>query len=427
MVVGAADMTEHRTCVQISVSDAGAFATRGIVGVPLAGGHAQNFSFSADHSSVTKTCSLHEAGFYIWLHQAATRGGEEGLPCVVYTPAGRPEKNFHGTDCCVDAAVLTQQENVEGGGRHLQKHTSNLLQLLRSRKKPTETTSAQLSRSDPSSVFFERAALLSHFLPGEWWPVSPDACFQTRQILPWVPGFLGLEITGVDAECIDASVEESHARGQVTAVRLVNILRGMRRPVILDLKLGTRTYGDDASPEKRARATRYAEERGSLRLGLAFSGLSALEEDGKVFSVQGGSRAPAGYQYPKTIDDYIKVMRTFLGFAGPRERQYKLAREFLLKAEELSKTLVRLTVVNLYGSSVFLGYDAASDKQTFGTSTEKRDLAASAQLKIIDFAHVSVLPRAPDPGFCLGMGSLKSVLERTITELEREELPASAY
>lgn len=189
---------------------------------------------------------------------------------------------------------------------------------------------------------------------------------------------------------------------------------------------GTRTYGDDASPEKRARAIRRAEERGSLTLGLAFSGLSALEEDGRVFCVPGGSRAPAGFQYPKTIADYTKLLRMFLASAGTTEQQCGLAGQFARKATDLSELFARLTVVNLYGSSVLLGYDAAAGNHPFGASTEERDLVSSAELKLIDFAHVSVLPETPDPGFSLGIDNLKTVLKSVITELKQEEAKKSA-
>lgn len=233
MTIDAADMTEQPSGVPTRVSDAGEFATPGVSRVPLAGGHKHNFSFSSDGLSVTKVCSIREAGFYIWLQAAA-----EAPPSVLCTPAASADRNLQEIERSLRAAALTHRGISEGGQGHCGKHESISLRIFCSDEAVTGAEEERHSRSR-SSVFFGRDTLLCHFLSGNWWPLSPDASSQARELLRWIPGFLGLEKTA-GAECNAKSTEEKGPKGQ--AVRLINILQGMRRPVTLDLKIGKLGY-----------------------------------------------------------------------------------------------------------------------------------------------------------------------------------------
>lgn len=51
------------------------------------------------------------------------------------------------------------------------------------------------------------------------------------------------------------------------------MLHGFTRPCVLDLKLGTRLYDDDATPEKREKMQKNAKGTTSEELGIRISGM----------------------------------------------------------------------------------------------------------------------------------------------------------
>lgn len=57
---------------------------------------------------------------------------------------------------------------------------------------------------------------------------------------------------------------------------LENLLSDFERPCVMDIKIGTRQHGDDASPEKRAKAIQRCASTTSKTLGLRCSGMRVL-------------------------------------------------------------------------------------------------------------------------------------------------------
>ena len=53
---------------------------------------------------------------------------------------------------------------------------------------------------------------------------------------------------------------------------LENLSHAFAKPNILDIKLGTVLYGDDASPEKRARMEKTARDTTSFETGVRLTG-----------------------------------------------------------------------------------------------------------------------------------------------------------
>ena len=68
-------------------------------------------------------------------------------------------------------------------------------------------------------------------------------------------------------------------------VKIENLLQGFREPSILDLKLGTRLYGDDATSQKKAQMIKTASITTTGSLGIRITGMRVSFSDQSLFRV----------------------------------------------------------------------------------------------------------------------------------------------
>jgi inositol-polyphosphate multikinase len=68
-------------------------------------------------------------------------------------------------------------------------------------------------------------------------------------------------------------------RGYLHSIVLENLAHSFLKPNILDIKLGTVLYDQDASEEKRARMERVARETTSLETGIRLTGFQVACTD----------------------------------------------------------------------------------------------------------------------------------------------------
>lgn len=127
--------------------------------------------------------------------------------------------------------------------------------------------------------------------------VDPSTGLHTLKT--WIPKFFGLlNLEGkladptddIDAGTVPAIIPTPELEGRYTSsaldnthdaapsnipsqsLVLQNLLYGYRKPCILDAKLGTVLYDEDASEEKKARMIRKAAETTSLQTGVRLTG-----------------------------------------------------------------------------------------------------------------------------------------------------------
>ena len=101
-------------------------------------------------------------------------------------------------------------------------------------------------------------------------------------LLPWIPKFIGLLSLEGRIEDADDGDEPSGSAHQIVPATgtnapkqtlvLDNLTHGFTKPCILDAKLGTVLYDEDASPEKKQRMIRTAEQTTSLTTGVRLTG-----------------------------------------------------------------------------------------------------------------------------------------------------------
>jgi len=126
-----------------------------------------------------------------------------------------------------------------------------------------------------------------------------------------------------------------------------NAIKGLAKPAIADVKIGTRTYGVEASPAKIDEQTQKAMESTQGSIGARVIGAHMLNESGDDF-------IQAGYKYskdePKTLQDFSDLLLRFLSTDSLRQ---EAERYFL----ELYDWFSSQTEFEFYGSSLLLSFD----------------------------------------------------------------------
>ncbi|XP_073447789.1 inositol hexakisphosphate kinase 1 [Aquarana catesbeiana] len=203
---------------------------------------------------------------------------------------------------------------------------------------------------------------------------------------------------------------ESKDRKLYKFLLLENVVHHFKFPCVLDLKMGTRQHGDDASEEKAARQMKKCEQSTSATLGVRVCGM-------QVFQMNTGHYLCLNKYYGRGLsaEGFRQSLYQYL-HNGDRLR-VDLFEPILSKLQRLISVLEMQASYRFYSSSLLIIYDGIDRPRSADPLSQEPP--PNVDVRMIDFAHSTFkgfrddpkVHDGPDKGYVLGLRSLISILE----------------
>ncbi|XP_061473704.1 inositol hexakisphosphate kinase 1 [Rhineura floridana] len=229
---------------------------------------------------------------------------------------------------------------------------------------------------------------------------------------------------------------ESKERKLYKFLLLENVVHHFKLPCVLDLKMGTRQHGDDASEEKAARQMKKCAQSTSATLGVRVCGM-------QVYQLNTGHYLCRNKYYGRglSIEGFRNALYQYLH--NGIELRKDLFEPILSKLQSLKAVLERQASYRFYSSSLLIIYDGKDTRsETYmerraemrlkqvdlslpeslqdASSTESVTFQPKVDVRMIDFAHSTfkgfrddpTVHDGPDMGYVFGLESLINIMEQ---------------
>ncbi|XP_028652482.1 inositol hexakisphosphate kinase 3-like [Erpetoichthys calabaricus] len=206
-------------------------------------------------------------------------------------------------------------------------------------------------------------------------------------------------------------------------VLLENVVSQFHQPCILDLKMGTRQHGDDATEEKKKRHMKKCEQSTSSSLGLRLGGMQVYQAKSHHFHCR-----DKYYGRTLTEEGFQQTLYHFL-HDGHRLKK-ELIDPILQKLLCLKSIIERQGSYRFYSSSLLIIYEGKHQSNSnlghqkrspAGYSTEPPpSTMPKVDVRMIDFAHTTYKGArnntttydGPDLGYIFGLQNLIHILRK---------------
>ena len=186
----------------------------------------------------------------------------------------------------------------------------------------------------------------------------------------------------------------------VEYLMMENLTKNNEKPCIMDVKVGARTYGPDASEKKKAQQdASYVGTKHTF--GFSVPGLSVFSGQDKEDVIVKGKE----YGRSLTADNIHQLFELYLDIDNHPEVAEELAKIFAEELKKVLKLFLHQTEYHFFASSLLFVYDAAAARE------EAANLRESVRVKMIDFAHVWPAGGEIDQNYMKGLQSLIGFFE----------------
>ncbi|KAK0455191.1 SAICAR synthase-like protein [Desarmillaria tabescens] len=294
--------------------------------------------------------------------------------------------------------------------------------------------------SEDGSLLIKPALPLEHHF---YQTLNTNPAFDALR--PFIPKFLGtLKLQGELDEANQGlepgngiAVKQFPEGHQKESLVLENLSHPFTRPNILDIKLGTVLYDEDALPEKVARMEKVARETTSFETGVRLTGFQVHDH-----ATMEAINTPKSYGKSIKSSDLPEGIARFFPALAPHTTQglpskllvpvLKALREDIAEIREafadVEMRVVGGSLLIIYEGDLIKAEDGVKwmleeeeeeDDEDEDDDDEKPKRGPPYIVKLIDFAHTRFVPgNGPDEGVLKGFDTVLSLLDGRLREVE---------